>query len=140
MKKGNATLVLIALIIFTAIAWMGTVKGQNESTAAYNEFLDKAKNFEEKGIYVDALENYESALELNPKNYEIVLKIADMYYKKTGEDLPVFPAYYGRKKKKIVVGKPLYVQDLVKQGKSREEIAEVFRLEVNKLYNDHFKE
>ena len=81
MKKGNATLVLIALIVFTAIAWMGTVKGQIESTAAYNEFLDKAKNFEEKGIYVDALENYESALELNPKNYEIVLKIADMYYK-----------------------------------------------------------
>ena len=78
MKKGNATLVLMALIIFTAIAWMGTVKGQIESTAAYNEFLDKAKNFEEKGIYVDALENYESALELNPKNYEIVLKIADM--------------------------------------------------------------
>ena len=66
--------------------------------------------------------------------------LSDMYFKKTGEDLPVFPAYYGRKKKKIVVGKPLYVQDLVKQGKSREEIAEVFRLEVNKLYSDHFKE
>ena len=44
--------------------------------------LEKATaHFEEKGIYVDALENYESALELNPKNYEIVLKIADMYYK-----------------------------------------------------------
>ena len=66
--------------------------------------------------------------------------LADMYYKKSGEDLPVFPVYYGRKKKKIVVGKPLYVQDLVKQGLSRDEIAEKFRLEVNKLYSDHFKE
>ncbi len=66
--------------------------------------------------------------------------LADMYFKKTGEDLPVFPVYYGRKKKKIVVGKPLYVQEFVKQGKSREEIAEVFRLEVNKLYQEHFKE
>ena len=50
--------------------------------------------------------------------------LADMYYKKSGEDLPVFPVYYGRKKKKIVVGKPLYVQDFVKQGLDREEIAE----------------
>ena len=66
--------------------------------------------------------------------------LADMYFKRTGEDLPIFPAYYGRKKKKIVVGKPLYVQELAKQGKSRDEIAEVFRLEVNKLYQEHFKE
>ena len=66
--------------------------------------------------------------------------LADIYYKKTGEDLPIFPVYYGRKKKKIVVGKPLYVQELKNQGLNRDEIAEKFRLEVNKLYNDHFKE
>ncbi len=66
--------------------------------------------------------------------------LAQQYYKKTGEDLPVFPVYYGKKKKKIVVGKPLYVQDFVKQGLTREEIAEKFRLEVNQLYYDYFKE
>lgn len=66
--------------------------------------------------------------------------LAQTYYKKTGEDVPVFPAYYGRKKKKIVVGKHLYVQDFVCQGLSRDEIAEAFRLEVNQLFYDHFKE
>ena len=66
--------------------------------------------------------------------------LAEQYYKKTGEDLPVFPIYYGRKKKKIVVEKPLYVQDFVKQGLKRDEIAEKFRLEVNQLYYDHFQE
>ena len=66
--------------------------------------------------------------------------LAQQYYKKTGEDLPIFPAYYGRKKKKIVVGKPLYVQDFVKQGLNREEIAEQYRLAVNQLYYDHFQE
>lgn len=65
--------------------------------------------------------------------------LAEQYYKRTGEDLPIFTAYYGRKKKKIVVGKPLYVQDFVKQGLKRDEIAEKFRLEVNQLYHDHFK-
>ena len=66
--------------------------------------------------------------------------LSQQYYKKNGEDLPVFPAYYGRKKKKIVVGKPLYVQDFVKQGLDREQIADKFRQEVNQLYYDHFKE
>lgn len=80
MKKGKATLVFIALIVFTAIAWMGTFKGQIENTTAYNDYLKKAASYEEKGIYIDALENYEKALKLNSKEYDIVLKIADMYY------------------------------------------------------------
>lgn len=80
MKKSNAFLVFIALVAFTAFAWIGTVKGQSEDTAAYNEYLEKAKSFEEKGIYIDALENYEKAHEFNPEEYSIVLKIADMYY------------------------------------------------------------
>ena len=65
--------------------------------------------------------------------------LAEQYYKKTGEDVPVFPVYYGRKKKKIVVGKPLYMQEFVKQGLKRDEIAEKCRQEVNALYYDHFK-
>ena len=64
--------------------------------------------------------------------------LAQQYYKKTGEDVPVFPVYWGRKGNKLVVGKPLYVQDLVKEGLTREEIAERFRLEVNGLYQRHF--
>jgi hypothetical protein len=66
--------------------------------------------------------------------------LADRYYKKTGEDLPVYPVYYGKKKSKIVVGKPLYVQQFVKEGLDKKEIAEKFRLEVNKLYTEHFKD
>lgn len=65
--------------------------------------------------------------------------LAEQYYKKTGEDLPVFPIYYGRNKKKMVVGKPLYVQDFVKQGLNRDAIAEKFRQEVNQLYYDYIK-
>jgi hypothetical protein len=66
--------------------------------------------------------------------------LSEQYYKKTGVDLPIYPMYYGRKKNKIVVGKPLFVQDYASKGMKRDEIAEIFRLEVNKLYHDHFKE
>ena len=66
--------------------------------------------------------------------------LGEQYYKKTGEDLPVFPVYYGEKKKKIVVGNPLYIQDMVKEGLKRDEIADRFKDEVNKLYLEHFKD
>lgn len=80
MKKGNAALVLIVLIAFTAISWIGVVKGQVEDKAAYNEYLKQAANFEAKGIYIDALENYKKALELNVHDFELTMKVADMYY------------------------------------------------------------
>ena len=64
--------------------------------------------------------------------------LAQQYYKKTQESLPVFPVYWGRKGNKIIIGNPLYVQDLEKEGLTRDEIAERFRLEVNGLYHRHF--
>lgn len=66
--------------------------------------------------------------------------LAETYLKKTGEDLPVYPAYYGKRKKKIVVGAPMSVNELLSQGLTRDEVAEKFRLAVNGLYYDHFKE
>ena len=66
--------------------------------------------------------------------------LAQQYYTKTGEDVPVFPVYWGRNGNKLIVGKPLYVQDLVKEGLNRDEIADRFRLEVNGLYKRHFNQ
>lgn len=66
--------------------------------------------------------------------------LAEQYFKRTGEDVPVYPVYYGRKKKKIVVGNPLYVQELKKEGLDRSQIAERFKDEVNELYRTYFKD
>ena len=66
--------------------------------------------------------------------------LSEQYYKKTGEDVPVFPMYWGRKKNKIVVGKPLYVNEMAKEGLDRYQIADKFKEEINTLYRDHFKE
>lgn len=63
--------------------------------------------------------------------------LAERYYKKTGEDVPVIPAYYYKKGAKIIIGKPLYVQELIAEGLSREEIAERFKNEINSLYRTY---
>ena len=61
------------------------------------------------------------------------------YYKEYGIDLPIYPVYYSIKKKIMVIDKPIYVQDLVKQGLSRKEIAQVFCDKVNQLFFDYVK-
>ena len=81
MKKNNAILVMIALIFFTAIGWYAVFNNKAEMQKQYDEYINLAKKFEEKEIYVDALDNYRSALELNPNDYDITMKMAEMYYK-----------------------------------------------------------
>ena len=63
--------------------------------------------------------------------------LAERYYKKTGEDVPVIPAYYYKKGSKVVIGKPLYVQNLIKEGLNTAEIAEKFKNEINSLYKTY---
>lgn len=64
--------------------------------------------------------------------------LSQYYYKLHNEDLPIYPIYYSRKQKKMVVGYPMYVQDYVKQGLSKEEISQKFCDAVNNLYYKHF--
>ena len=55
------------------------------------------------------------------------------YYKKHGEDVPVRPVYYHAKKRVIAVGEPCFLQEYVRQGLNREQIAAVFERKVNAL-------
>jgi len=77
----NAYLVLGAMVICVGLSWFLTVKGEKDSTAEYDAYMAKATVFEEQGIYVDALELYNKALELAPNDYSMTLKVADMYLK-----------------------------------------------------------
>ncbi|MBE7089080.1 MAG: hypothetical protein E7370_06190 [Clostridiales bacterium] len=63
--------------------------------------------------------------------------LAESYYRKTKTDLPIYPCYYSVKHNVIVYGEPCYVQDLVKQGLDRYQIAEEFRKKVVALYTDY---
>lgn len=60
------------------------------------------------------------------------------YYNKTHEnELPIYPVYYHIKKRKIVIGKKIYLSEL--KGKNTDEIAEYFKDRVNELYDNYFK-
>jgi hypothetical protein len=63
--------------------------------------------------------------------------LAETYYRKRGEDVPVIPAYISMKKKRFIVGEPKYVHAMQKEGLSRQEIADKMKDEINALYQ-HF--
>ncbi|MBO4477594.1 MAG: WG repeat-containing protein [Lachnospiraceae bacterium] len=87
MSKSNAYLVLCAMVICVGLSWFLAFKGENDSTAEYRKYMEKAAILEEQGIYVDALQFYDKALELSPNDYSLTVKVADMYLnlKKTEE-------------------------------------------------------
>ena len=60
--------------------------------------------------------------------------LAMAYYRQTGVDIPIYPTYYSIKKRILVIGKPLFVQDMVKEGLDRYQIAERYCNAVNELY------
>lgn len=63
--------------------------------------------------------------------------LAQSYYHKTGEDVPIYPVYYHIKKRILCIDKPCYVGELAAQGLNRNEIAEIFRQKVNDLYHTY---
>ncbi len=63
--------------------------------------------------------------------------LAEKYYRQKGEDLPIYPVHYSIKKRIMVIGKPLYVQDMVKEGLDRYQIAQRYCEAINQLYFDH---
>ncbi len=66
--------------------------------------------------------------------------LAEKYFRAEGVDLPVYPVYYSIPKRFMVIGKPLYVQDFVKEGLDRYQIAAKYCEAVNELYFDYVKE
>ena len=67
------------------------------------------------------------------------ISLALMFYRKHGVDLPIYPNYVNTKKKVIIIGKPLFVNELLSQGKSFEEVAEIFKNAVNDLYYNYIE-
>ena len=94
---------------------------------------------------VDVLDD-DTALMIYPENsedgYHDVMKsffpgfvlVMEAYFKKHGEDIPVRPVYYHKKKRLMVVGEECCLQDFSRNGYDRKGIAEIFKDKVNDLY------
>lgn len=66
--------------------------------------------------------------------------LADRYYKQKGEDLPIYPVYLHVKKRVMVIGKPIYMQELVAKGMDKFQIAKFYCDKVNELFFSYVKD
>ena len=94
---------------------------------------------DDKAILVFPEDSNEGYKEVITSFFSGFVLLSLQYYKKTNEDLPIYPIYYHKKKKVIIVGKPLFVQELISRGMNREQIAELFCNEVNNLFKNNVK-
>lgn len=65
--------------------------------------------------------------------------LAQAYFKKNGTDLPVYPILFNPKKRALLIEKPIYINEYVKKGFERAEIAEAVRYETNEMVS-HLEE
>ena len=63
--------------------------------------------------------------------------LAMLYYKKSGEDVPIIPAYVSMKSKRLILGEPKYAREMELSGMSKEQIADAVKDEINALYRDY---
>ncbi|MFH0993464.1 MAG: hypothetical protein V1761_03845 [bacterium] len=59
--------------------------------------------------------------------------LALTYFRDTGIDVPIYPVYYHRQKNVLTIAEPVYVQNFVRQGMARDEIALWFMERMNQL-------
>ncbi len=81
MKKTTGVLVFIGLLVLMVGTWGMVIVSKGKTIANYNSYIESAHKYEEKEIYIDAVEAYKKALEIEPNNYDIVLALADDYRK-----------------------------------------------------------
>lgn len=142
IKKGKATFKALFEALFSKRIYRGMKIIPSFPDMRLRRTLDYSMQCLEAGMAVSVYpeDSSEGYFDEMTHFFSGFVMLSEQYYKKYGEDLPVIPVYLCRRKKEIVVGKAYYVQELYKQGLSRDDVAEKFRLEVNGLYNDYFKE
>ena len=69
-------IVIILFVALLGLSWFSAFSEAVDNPKKLREHLEKAAELEEKEIYVDAIEEYKSALEYDPDNVEIYIKMA----------------------------------------------------------------
>ncbi|MGN1373671.1 MAG: hypothetical protein ACI4VK_06480 [Candidatus Coproplasma sp.] len=69
------------------------------------------------------------------------IALAKLYYKRYNVDLPVYSAYLlGGKARKMVFGKPIYINQLLSEGKTEDEICQIALENMQNIYYEHSKQ
>ena len=139
-KPGFATSLKAALLaVVSPLAYKGMRIMGTYPDARFTKTLRNSVKVLDAGYSVmiypeNSNEGYEDVLS---EFFPGFVMLSNVYFKHSGEDLPVYPVYYSVKKRIMVIGKPLFVQEMSRAGMGRDEICARLCEEVNNLYYEY---
>ncbi len=139
-KPGFATSFKASIMaVFSKMIYKGMhVMGTYQDVRLFKTINDSVKVLEsDMAIMVYPENSNDGYFEVLTEFFPGFVMLADKYYKKNNEDLPVYPTYYSIKKRIMVIGKPMYVHKLYEEGLSRDEVCEKFKDAVNDLFYEY---
>ena len=102
MKKMLPIVFLMVLVGLAIISWSNVLSYAGKEKKEYEGFISQGEALEEKEIYVDAVKQYEKALAMRPKNYDLAVRIAKLY---ASDKLAIDGKYISACKKAISIDK-----------------------------------
>lgn len=65
------------------------------------------------------------------------IQLSKSYFKREKQDLPVYSVYYDRKKNTFFVDEPLFVNRMLEEGRTEDEISDIFLRKNHSLYDNY---
>ena len=81
MNKIIPVAIMLVMVLMLGISWYNVSNYKSSLNAEYNMHINAAEEYEEKEIFIDAVKEYEAALKVRPTDYNVAMKIVDLYDK-----------------------------------------------------------
>ncbi len=79
MKKSIPLIIFMVMIMMVVVSWSNISNYGSEVDAEIAMHMKNAQEYEEKEILIDAVTEYQAVLRLKPDDYELAMKIVDLY-------------------------------------------------------------
>lgn len=73
--------IIIIFIVLLGLSWFASISSMFSNPKEYQTHLEKAEDLENREIYIDAISEYEAALQYDPQNVGLLIKMANDYLK-----------------------------------------------------------
>lgn len=73
--------IIIAFAVLLGLSWFSSLSSMLSVPQDYQKHIEKAEDLENRGIYVDAISEYEEAMQYDADDVELLIKMADDYLK-----------------------------------------------------------
>jgi hypothetical protein len=125
---------LISKFLYNATGLIGTYK-DNRLTSTFKrsfQVLDK-----KLALLIFPEDSSHGYHEKPTAFFKGFLSLSKLYFKKSQIDLPIYNVYFSKAKNKLVIDKPVKINEMLNQGISEEQISHALLNRSHQLFDEH---